>query len=148
MQHLSGNWADVLAWVTILAGLVACAGLIVRLGEPRQPAPCVALTDTVVDAPEAEGSRRLGPEREWALVVRLATQGLDRSSTLATLHADAARKIAAAEHAFDRLVADYASLCGPSAASAAALQNGLATTPRKALRTPPRSSAEHRSLAA
>ena len=103
MQHLSGNWADVLVWVIILTGLVACAGFIVRLGEPRQPAPPIAATDTVVDQPEAEGSRRLGPDREWALIVRHATQGLDRSSTLTTLHADAARKIAAAEHAFDRL---------------------------------------------
>jgi hypothetical protein len=147
MQHLSGNWADVLVWVIILTGLVACAGFIVRLGEPRQPAPPIAATDTVVDQPEAEGSRRLGPDREWALIVRHATQGLDRSSTLTTLHADAARKIAAAEHAFDRLVADYASLCRPSVASAAALQHRLATTPRRSPRTP-RSPAEHRPLAA
>jgi hypothetical protein len=147
MQHLSGNWADVLAWVAILAGLVACAGFIVRLGEPREPAPPIAATDTAVEEPEVEGSRRLGPEREWALIVRHAAQGLDRSSTLATLHSDAARKIAAAEHAFDRLVADYASLCPASAASAAALQHRLATTPRRSPRTPG-SPAEHRPLAA
>jgi hypothetical protein len=136
MQHLSGNWADVLAWVVILAGLVACAGFIVRLGEPRQAVPPIATTDTVVDQPEADASRRLGPEREWALIVHHATRGLDRSSSLATLHADAARKIAAAEHGFDRLAADFASLCQPSAASAAALQHRLATTPGKSPRTP------------
>jgi len=147
MQHLSGNWADVLAWVTILAGLVVCAAFIVRLSGPRRPAAPVAIADAVVNEPEAEASRRLGPEREWALVVRLATQGLERSSTLTTLHADAALKIAAAEHAFDRLVADYASLCLPSAASAAALRHGRATTPRQSPPTP-RSSAAHRSLAA
>lgn len=147
MQHLSGNWADVLAWVILLAGVVACAAFIVRLTGPRAPVPPLAVTETIPDEPVIDGPRRLGREREWALIVRHAARDLDRRAALAGLQADAALKIAAAEHAFNRLVVDYASLCGLSATAAAAPPPRPAATPGKSP-GPPQRPEQGRPLAA
>lgn len=56
--------------------------------------------------------------------MRRAGEGLRRCAELAAVQADTALKIASAEHAYNRLVADYARLCGlPPAAPAAAEPN-------------------------
>jgi len=145
MQHLSGVWADVLAWVAILAGLAACAGLFVRHDRPRRPAPpragirtdldLAALNSAAHDLAATESPRRLGRAQEWSLVVRGASQDLERGAALAALQSEAALKLAAAEHAFNRLVADYANLRRHSAISPNAPPHQLTASPGKPPRT-------------
>jgi hypothetical protein len=120
MQHLSSIWGDVLAWAVILAGLVTFAGLIVGRDRRRAPARPVTVADANLDLAAPEGSRSLTPEREWALVLRHATHDLERGASVAALQEDAALKIGAAEHAFNRLVTDCANLCPTSATPAVA----------------------------
>jgi hypothetical protein len=116
MQHLSGVWADVLAWAAILAALAACAGLFVRRDRPHRAPP--PLTVIVADPDLAtEAPRRLGRAQEWRLIIRSASQGLEGGAALAALQSEAALKLAAAEHAFNRLVADYGNLRPHSATS-------------------------------
>jgi len=115
MQNLSGVWADVLAYAAILAGLAACAGLAVRRDRPLRPAPPRTVGATHLSVAAAGAPHRLDPAREWSLVTRRATQDLDRAAGLAALQAEAALKLAAAEHAYNRLVGDCAQLCRTSA---------------------------------
>jgi hypothetical protein len=111
MQHLSGVWADVLAWAAILLGLAACAAFFARGPRPRRPpAPLAAIAPADLDLAAPEAPRRLGRAQEWSLIVGRASQDLERGARLAALQSEAALKLAAAEHAFNRLVADYASL--------------------------------------
>jgi hypothetical protein len=107
MQHMSGVWGALGGWVTVLAGLAVLAGLI-RWADRRRPA------SPRHDA-EARDPTTLDPRREWELVMHSASEGLSRRADLAALQADTALKIEAAEHAFNRLVADFAKLCATSA---------------------------------
>jgi hypothetical protein len=128
MQHLSGIWADVLVGAAILTGLAACAGLLARRDRPRRPAPPVtAVGDTAADLAATETFPRLGREREWALVVGHASRDLERGAALAALQAHAAVKLAAAEHAFNRLVADYTNFCRSPATSTVPPSHQLAS---------------------
>jgi hypothetical protein len=108
VQDLGGISADVIGWAAVLAGLAAFAGLI-ALVERRGRGP----RDTAV----AELPVRLERAREWDLVLSRAAADLSRTPRLVALHADAAIKLAAAEHAFGRLVGDWQRLCGQPAAS-------------------------------
>jgi hypothetical protein len=113
MEQLSGSWADVLAMAAVLAAIAACAGLVTRIGGHRRLAPPVTEAAPVSEAPEPsaiDAPRRLDRAQEWALVIGHATRGLERGPAVAALQSKAALKIAAAEHAFNRLVADYAML--------------------------------------
>jgi hypothetical protein len=66
-------------------------------------------------APTVPPPASLDREREWELVMRGAVEGLVQGTDLTALQADTARKIASAEHAYNRLLADCARL-GISAA--------------------------------
>jgi hypothetical protein len=101
MQYLSANWADVLAWTAVLGGLVACAGLFVR--RPRPAAAKLTVIETDLDLAATEGPGRLAPTREWELLVRRAARDLERGAALAALQSEAAMKLAAAEHGYNRL---------------------------------------------
>jgi hypothetical protein len=121
MEHLIDIWGDVLAWAAVLAVVVACAGLAARIGPRNPKAPLVtkiaelAAAAEVAEVPTIEGPRRLDPAREWGLVIVRATLDPEKPAALAALQAEAEVKIAAAEHAFDRLVGDCANLCPLSA---------------------------------
>jgi hypothetical protein len=107
MEQLIGAWMDVVAWAAILAVLAACAGIVIRRDRRRVAAPQAA----AVEIPVAQGRCRLTPQREWELVVRYAAGGLERQAALVALQHGTALKIAAAEHAYFRLVADCARIC-------------------------------------
>jgi hypothetical protein len=124
MEHLTDAWGDVLAWTAVLAAVVACAGFAARIGRPgRTAAPvtkivevaAVAEVSAAAEVPAIAGPRRLDPAREWGLVILRATLDLERPAALAALQAEAGVKIAAAEHAYNRLVDDCANLCPTSA---------------------------------
>jgi hypothetical protein len=100
MQQLGGIWGDIAGWSAILAGLVSVACLIVRMDRQCSVRPRA-------DAKPV----RLLPAREWELVVRRASQDLSRAAELPALQARATVKIESAEHAFNRIVAECASLC-------------------------------------
>jgi hypothetical protein len=136
MEHLIDVWGDVLAWGAVLALVAAGAGLATRLGERRRTRPILAHAVAVADAElaAAEGPHRLDPAQEWSLVVLHATLHLERFAALAALQADAARKIAAAEHAYNRLVDDCANLCPPASAPAVLPPPQRVAVPRKFLR--------------
>jgi hypothetical protein len=143
MEQLSGSWADVLAWAAVLAAIAACAGLVMPIGGHRRVAPPVAeaapvseaLVPSAIDAP-----RRLDRAQEWALVIGHATRDLERGPAVAALQSKAALKIAAAEHAFNRLVADYAMLRPMSATPT--------SEPPREIDNAPQRTAERRHLAA
>jgi hypothetical protein len=82
---------------------------------------------------------RLAPGRQWEIVVDLAARELARAPRIAALHAHAALKIDAAEHAFGRIVADCAKVCAAP----------LAPVPQPALNlVPPAEAPQRRPLAA
>jgi hypothetical protein len=113
MEQLSGTWADLFAWAAVLACVAACAGIVTRIGGHRRAPPLVIEVTPVSEI--AEPSRtdalgRLDPAQEWTLVIRHATRHVERGLGLATLQLEAKLKTAAAEHAYNRLVADCAML--------------------------------------
>ena len=61
-------------------------------------------------SPAIQMPSRLDPAREWRLVTDITLKELSRASTLVPLQASAARQIDAAEHAFNRLIADLATV--------------------------------------
>jgi hypothetical protein len=126
VQHLGGVSADFIAWVPVLAGLAALAGLI-ALVERRPRAP---------RRTGGKASARLEPEREWDLVLSRAAADLSRAPHVAALHADAAVKLAAAEHALGRLVGDWQRLCGRPAAAAPEVASQPAPAPEAPEREP------------
>ncbi len=133
MADLIDVWGDVLAWTVVLAAVVACAAVATRLRRPSRTVP--PLVEAVPAAEVAiEGPRRLGAALEWSLLIRRATQDLARGAAVAALHADAARKIAAAEHAYNRLVDDCANLCPPATAPAVVPPLQRVAVPREFVR--------------
>ena len=106
MQTMSWVSGALVGWAAVLTGLTILAGLIMWADRRR---PVSRRTETnVTDA-------TLDPRREWELVMHSASEGLSRRAGLAALQADTALKIEAAEHAFNRLVADFAKLRRTSA---------------------------------
>ena len=150
MEHLIDIWGDVLAWAAMLAVVVACAGVSARIGRGSRTAPPVTRIPEVAAAtevPAIEGPRRLDPAREWGLVILRATLDLERPAALASLQAAAGVKIAAAEHAYNRLVDDCANLCPSSATPTVVPPPQRVTVSISALRARERPT-EHRPLAA
>jgi hypothetical protein len=150
MQHVSGLWGEVFEWAAILTGLAVLASLITRIDRRR---PEARRTDAMyTEPPNAEP--KLEREREWELVMRRVREDLTRGSELAALQAATALKIASAEHAYNRLVADCARLCGiaavpPPAPTGPAVQIvSKPETPPEAAPGEPKRAAEPRPLAA
>ncbi|HEY7552454.1 MAG TPA: hypothetical protein VH913_23395 [Hyphomicrobiaceae bacterium] len=144
MQHVSGLWGEVFAWAAILIGLAVLASLITRIDRRR---PEVRRTDAA-DTASPGTARKLEREREWELVMRRAREDLSRGAELAALQADTALKIASAEHAYNRLVADCARLCGVAAAPPPAPTGPAIQVVGKAAPGEPNKAAEPRPLAA
>ncbi len=121
-----------LALAAALTGLAARPRVVARLDRPRRTAPAVTRRGV------AETPRRLQPAQEWELVVRRTAQDLERGTALAALQAKAAVKLAAAEHAYNRLAADFAKLCRQPAAEPATPVRSLVDAPARAPRVPDR----------
>ena len=150
MEHLIDIWGDVLAWAATLAVVVACAGVSARIGRRSRTAPPVtriAEVAAATEVPAIEGPRRLDPAREWGLVILRATLDLERPAALASLQTAAGVKIAAAEHAYNRLVDDCANLCPSSATPTVVPPLQRVAVSSSALRARERPT-EHRPLAA
>jgi hypothetical protein len=162
LQHLIGNWVDLLGWAAMLALVAGLAGLIVRaearlaaraerrrtggagrrrsarpVAQRRSTAQRVGLAETPA-GPEMPA--RLDRTREWELVVRHGVEDAARGRRIGALQADATLKVLSAEHAFNRLVADCARLSRASAAPAFELPSRPGRRPGSA--------AERRPLAA
>jgi hypothetical protein len=154
MEQLSGIWEDLLAWA-VLVGVVAFAAVITRMGGHRRPAPAAAAPAVseappaaeVSEAPTIVGLRRLDRAQEWRLVMDHASRGLERTPAAAALQSQAAQKIAAAEHAFNRIVAECPIRRRISAPSTAAPRYEI-TDPRRMLPHTPKGTPERRPLAA
>src|SRR5262245_38292730 len=138
MQQLIGTWADVLASGVILAALAACAALFVRRDQrlSRTAPPAIDL-DVPADVP-VPAPNRPAADREWDLVIGHATRGLERQAALLTLQGETAQKIAAAEHAYNRLVADCAKLRPTSASPTVWSPHEFAAGPSRSPRAPGR----------
>lgn len=134
MAHLIDLWGDVLAWTVVLAAVVACAAVATRLLRPSRTVPPPVKAIAAAEVAAIMGPRRLDPAQEWSLIIRRATRDLARGAAVAALHADAARKVAAAEHSFNRLVDDCANLCPPAKATAVVPPPQRVAVPREFVR--------------
>jgi len=99
------------------AAIGTAARLRLRLGrawhaaaERRRPARPVAI---------AAPAPRLDPGRQWEIVMTIAAREVARAPAVAALHARAALKIDAAEHALSRIIADCAKILAAPVAAAA-----------------------------
>jgi hypothetical protein len=79
-----------------------------RTARRRSP-PAAAPVETPPPA------SRLEAERQWQIVAGIAAREAARGAAIAALHARAAIKIDAAEHALNRILADCAKVLGRAA---------------------------------
>lgn len=92
--------AEIAGWMAIVAGMAAFALLLRRLDRPRQ--------DRRTKIVPAAQARQLEPGRDWQKIMDVSLVELVRAPDLRSMQADAARQVDAAEHAFNRLLAECA----------------------------------------
>ena len=97
--------SDLVGWLAVIAGLAAFA-LLLHLRERRQERPCSAAPARIIQTP----LEPMDPAREWSLVTAPVLLELARAHELAPLRARAEACVDAAEHAFNRLIAELASI--------------------------------------
>ena len=91
--------AEIAGWMAVVAGFAAFA-LLLRWDQARkQPREL-----TIASPPASE----LEPGGDWRKIMDVSLVELVRAPDLQVMHADAARQIDAAEHAFNRLLAECA----------------------------------------
>ena len=91
--------AEIAGWMAVIAGLAAFA-LLLRWGQAReQPRELI-----IAPPPACE----LKPGSDWRKIMDVSLVELVRAPDLQVMHADAAKQIDAAEHAFNRLLAECA----------------------------------------
>ena len=95
---------DVAGWIAVVAGMAAFA-LLLRLDQARKDR-----RNKVVPAPPG---RQLEPGSEWQRVMDVSLVQITRSPDLQSMQARAAAQIDAAEHAFNRLLAECAKVSPP-----------------------------------
>lgn len=103
-QILEQMPADAAGWLAVVAGLAALA-LLVRLGQAREDARQVS-----VQAPVAAP---LEPGTDWQRIMDVSLVELTRAPDLHSIQERAAMQIDAAEHAFNRLLAECARVSTP-----------------------------------
>jgi hypothetical protein len=96
--------ADVAGWAAIVAGFATLA-LLLRLGQRRE-------VRSVVVAP-APPARQLESSGDWQRIMDVSLAEITRSPDLHAMQARAASQIDAAEHAFNRLLAECAEVRAP-----------------------------------
>ena len=95
---------DVAGWTAVVAGFAVFA-LLLRLDQARKDR-----RNMVVPVPPA---RQLEPGSEWQRVMDVSLVEITRSPDLQSMQARAAAQIDAAEHAFNRLLAECAKVSSP-----------------------------------
>jgi hypothetical protein len=98
-QILESMPAELAGWMAVVAGFAAFA-LLLRLDQARKER-----RDVVIPRPPASA---LEPGRDWQKIMDVSLVELVRAPDLRSMQADAARQIDAAEHAFNRLLAECA----------------------------------------
>jgi hypothetical protein len=96
--------ADVAGWMAVVAGLAMFA-LLLRLDQARKDRRSM-----IVPAPPAG---QLEPGSEWRKIMDVSLAEITRSPDLQCMQARAAAQIDAAEHAFNRLLAECARVSTP-----------------------------------
>jgi hypothetical protein len=85
-----------------------------QLLRPRRHSPFQRREQAPQPVRVATPAARLDARREWEIVTGFLARELARMSEIAALQAGAALKIDAAEHAYNRIVADCARILGPA----------------------------------
>lgn len=102
--------ADVAGWTAVVAAMVALALMLRRLDPNRN----VVVADVPMTAqPIGEFAKGV----EFQQVMKVSLTELEGAPDLRSIQADAKRQIDAAEHAFNRLLAECASVSAPVVAS-------------------------------
>lgn len=91
--------AEIAGWMAVVAGFAVYAAVLVKL-DPARVAP------VVIDLPIR--TERLEPNVEFQKVMKVSLVELVRAPDLRSMQADAARQVDAAEHAFNRMLAECA----------------------------------------
>ena len=91
--------AEMAGWMAVVAGFAAFA-LLLRLDQARKEP-----RELIIAPPPA---CELEPGSDWRKIMDVSLVELVRAPDLQVMHADAARQIDAAEHAFNRLLAECA----------------------------------------
>jgi len=91
--------AEIAGWTSVVAGLAAFA-LLLRLDQSRKD------RRNVIIPPPPAGE--LEPGRDWQKIMDVSLVELVRAPDLQSMQADAALQIDAAEHAFNRMLAECA----------------------------------------
>jgi hypothetical protein len=92
--------AEIAGWMAVVAGFAAFA-LLLRLDQARKDSHNV-----LVIPPQPAGE--LEPGRDWQKIMDVSLVELDRAPDLRSMQAEAARQVDAAEHAFNRMLAECA----------------------------------------
>jgi hypothetical protein len=98
-QILESIPAEIAGWMAVVAGFAAFA-LLLRLDQARKDR-----RDVVMPSPAAS---ELEPGRDWQKIMDVSLVELVRAPDLRSMQADAAMQIDAAEHAFNRMLAECA----------------------------------------
>lgn len=98
--------ADVAGWIAVVAGLAAFA-LLVKLDQARKDAWQVSVPEP------APAAAPLGPGTDWQRIMDVSLVELTSAPDLHSIQARAAMQIDAAEHAFNRLLAECARVSTP-----------------------------------
>jgi hypothetical protein len=91
--------AEIAGWMAVVAGFAAFA-LLLRLDQARKER-----RDVIMPSPPAS---ELEPGRDWQKIMDVSLVELVRAPDLRSMQADAARQVDAAEHAFNRMLAECA----------------------------------------
>ena len=127
MQILSGIAADLAGWAAVITGLGVFVHLL-ALDDRRKRAR---------DAVKAAGpASRLEPGGEWHKITDVIAWDLARAPELAAMQARAALQIDAAEHAYNRVLADCAKACRLPVAPTFQPMRQLARQPEPPARRP------------
>ena len=98
-QILEQMPAEIAGWMAVAAGFAAFA-LLLRLDQARKDR-----RNVVISPPPAS---ELEPGRDWQKIMDVSLVELVRAPDLQSIQADAAMQIDAAEHAFNRMLAECA----------------------------------------
>ena len=115
--------ADIVGWMAVVGGLAAFA-LLVRLDQARKD------RRNAVTPPSPP--RQLEPGSDWKKIMDVSLAELERAPDLQSMQARAALQIDAAEHAFNRLLAECAKVNGSTIAPTFEPVRQLAREPAEA----------------
>lgn len=92
--------AEIAGWIAVVAGFAVFA-LLLRLDQARKDSRSVVVIPSLP-------ANELEPGRDWQKIMDVSLVELVRAPDLRSMQADAARQVDAAEHAFNRMLAECA----------------------------------------